>query len=203
MTEIAAEFERMAAVNPDRGFGGVVIVINERGVVHSQIRKGRVIYGWGIVRPGEDREGIRGSARHICRRVQAKTRRLEVLHRRILRSSMARKVESGVKHEVWRGRIVRIKIQLWGWRRVPSSRGGHTVNSVRRIVLVGILEDAITRQVPFLTNRVIDLDARQVLVLIVGLQIRVVVGQPAGSSPGWSRYVSKHLLGNRIPCAGR
>ena len=47
MTEIAAEFESVAAVNPDRGFSVVVIVVNEWSVVDSQIREGRVVYGWG------------------------------------------------------------------------------------------------------------------------------------------------------------
>jgi len=43
MTEIAAEFESMATVNPDRGFSVVVVVVNEWSVVDSQIWEGRVI----------------------------------------------------------------------------------------------------------------------------------------------------------------
>src|SRR3984885_6007810 len=160
MTEISAEFESVAAMNPYRVFSIVVMVVNEWSVVDCQIREVRVIYGWGIAGPGEDGEGIRCSARHIGRRVQPNSRRLEVLHCRILRSGMAREVESGVEYKIRRGCIVRIEIQLRGGGCVPAGRGGHAINTVRRIVLVGIIEDAITRQVPFLTDRVIHLEAR-------------------------------------------
>ena len=38
MTEIAAKFESMAAVDPDRGFSVVLVVVNEWGVVYSHLR---------------------------------------------------------------------------------------------------------------------------------------------------------------------
>ena len=116
---------------------------------------------------------------------------------------MAGEVESGVEYEILGGRVVRIEIQLRRGRGVPSCGSSYSVDAVRGVVLIGILEDAIAREVPFLTDRVIDFEAGEVLVLVVGLQIGVVVGQRVGGGAGGSRHVSEDLLRHRIPCAGR
>ena len=149
MTEIAAKFESMLAVDPGRGSSGLPVVVDKRSVVNSQLRNVLTVGGESV----DDREGVRSAARHICRRVQPKSRRFEVLHRRILRGIVARIVESGVEHKVRRGRIVRIEIHLRGGGCVPPGLGCRTVNAVSRIVLVRLLGDVITREVPRLTDR--------------------------------------------------
>ena len=93
MTEIAAKFERVAAVDPDRGFSVVPVVVDKRSVVYSHLRNVLTVDGESV----KDREGVRCAARHICRCVQPKSRRHEVLHRRILHGVVAREVESGVQ----------------------------------------------------------------------------------------------------------
>ena len=146
MTEIAAKFESMAAVDPDRGFSVVPVVVNERSVVYSHLRNALTVDGESV----KDREGVRGAAWHICRRVQPKGRRLEVLHRRILQGGVAREVESGVKHKIRRGRIVRIEIQLRGGGCVPAGRAAMPLMPSAALSLFAILGNVITREVPLL-----------------------------------------------------
>src|ERR1700733_13109911 len=102
MTEVTAEFDKMLAVDPAHGSSGIPVVVIKRSVVISQLRNALTVGAESV----DDREGVRGAARHICRRVQPKSRRLEVLHKRILRGAVARKVESAVEHKFRCGRIV-------------------------------------------------------------------------------------------------
>src|SRR5216683_6113403 len=98
MTEIAAKIESMIAVDPCRGYSGIPVVVIKRSVVISQLRNALTVDGESV----DDREGVRSAARHICRRVQPKSRRFKVLHCRILRGIVARIVESGVEHKARR-----------------------------------------------------------------------------------------------------
>src|SRR5258708_21800024 len=185
MTEIAAKFENMPTVDPGRGSNGMPVMVDKRSVVVSQLRNALAV-GLEAV---DDREGLGSATGHIRRRVQPESRQIEVLHRRILRGVVARVVESGVEHKFRRGRIVGIEIHLRGGGCVPPGLGRRAGDAVSRVELVRLLGDVITREVPGLTDVVIDLDAGQVLVFVVWLHIWVVVVQRAGSGPRWSRNV--------------
>src|SRR5579862_2065684 len=132
MTEIAAKFESMAAVDPDRRLCVVPVIVDKGSVVDSQLRNALAVDG----ESREDRESIRSAARHVCRCVQSKTGRLEILNRRVLKGSMAREVHPGVQHKIGSGRIVCIEIQLRSWGCIPASRTPYPVYAVIRIVLV-------------------------------------------------------------------
>src|ERR1700761_8752664 len=112
---------------------------------------------------------------------------------------MACIVESTLKHPVGRSRKIQVEIRLWGWGRIPPGLGGYSVNSVRRVVFVGLLGDVITRHMPFFADRMIDLDARQILIFVVRLQIWVVVVERISCGTRRSRYIRKDGLSHRIP----
>src|SRR6267154_5464920 len=132
VTDIAAKFESVTAMDPDCGFSVVPVVVNKWSVVDPHLRNALTVGG----EPVEDREGVRSAAGHVCRRVQSKSRGLEVLHRGILHGGVARKVESGVQYKIRCGRVVRIEIDLRGGRFVPACLGGHAIDAVRRVVFV-------------------------------------------------------------------
>src|SRR5271156_1775247 len=121
MTKIAAKFVNMAAMGPDGGSGVIEIVVNKRSVVNSQL--GNILAVGG--QSGEYREGLGSPARYICRRVQPESRRLEVLHRRILVGVMTRKVGAPVEHQVRRSSIVRVEIDLRSRSEVRAGRASH------------------------------------------------------------------------------
>src|SRR5260370_41109649 len=135
MTEIAAKFKSMCAVDPGRRSSGLLVVVKKRSVVYSHLRNALTVGGESV----DNREGVRSAARHICRRVQPKSRRFEVLHRRILRGIVARKVESGVEHKFRSGRIIRIEIPLraGGW--APPVPGGPALDALSSTVPVCFL----------------------------------------------------------------
>src|ERR1700728_191693 len=116
---------------------------------------------------------------------------------------MPREVHSGMEHEVGSGRVVRVEVQLRGGGQIPASRTSRPINAIIGIVLVRILRDIVSGKMPLLTNIVIELDAREVLVFVIRLQIWVVVGELAGGRPRWSGHIGKSLLCDRIPCGGR
>ena len=121
---------------------GRPVVVDEWSVVVSQL--GNVLMV--CLESVDDREGVRGASGHICRRVQPKSRRLEVLHKSILRGNVLCIGESGMEHKPWRGGVVGIEIYLRSRGRVPPGLGRLAVDAVSRIVLVRLLGNVIPRE---------------------------------------------------------